>query len=74
MCGSMPSSYLESLVCVKVEREAGVWEEEMQAAEVEQVIAAHLLRKRLDCARVTDRIQKAHLCSISRGESLSQEI
>jgi hypothetical protein len=53
--------HLEGLVSVEVEGEAGVWEEEVQAPEIEQVVAADLLGKGLDGTRVGHRVQQAHL-------------
>ena len=41
--------HLERLICVEVERKAGVREEEVQAPEVEEIIAAHLPSEGLYC-------------------------
>jgi len=52
---------LQGLVRVEVQREARVREEEVQAAEVEQVVSADLLGERLDRARVLHRVQQVDL-------------
>ena len=54
-------AYLEGFVCVEVQRQAGVGEEEVQSPIVEQVVAAHLLGKGLDGTWVDHRVQQAHL-------------
>lgn len=54
-------TYLESLVCIEVQRHPRVREEEVQAAKVEQVIAAHLPGKGFHGPGVLHRIQQHHL-------------
>jgi len=52
---------LEGFVRAEVQRQARVGEEEVQAAKVEEVVAADLAGKHLDGTRETHWVQQSHL-------------
>ena len=59
--GGQGGCHLEGLVCVEVQRQAAVGEEEVQPAKIEEIIAAALLGKSLKRSWVQHRVEQHYL-------------
>ena len=59
--GQGMNGHLECFVCVQIQRKPAVWEEEVQAPEVEKIVSADFLGEGLQSSRIQDWVQQNNL-------------